>query len=107
MQLSKNLRRAAIIIGIGVAALGGWAYWYLRHRQWCVRAMPISGKAVGGQEVVYSWGCLNPQRFRQWSAIATADRNRYPGFSTSGQSQRTDDATADLSQLSASKLLDQ
>ncbi|MBF2029253.1 MAG: hypothetical protein IGS48_21250 [Oscillatoriales cyanobacterium C42_A2020_001] len=73
MQPSKNFQRAAIATGIGIAALGGFAYWYLSRQQWCVKTMPVTGRAVDGQEVVYSWGCLNPQRFRQWSVTATAE----------------------------------
>lgn len=105
MRLSKNFQRAAIAVGIGVAALGGWAYWHLSRQHWCVKTMPISGKAVSGQEVVYSWGCLNPQRFRQWSVTATADSTiHHPGLIVLIPKQT--DATADLHELSASRYPD-
>jgi hypothetical protein len=30
----------------------------------------------GGQEILYVWGCLHPQRFRQWSITASAEAPR-------------------------------
>lgn len=72
MQVSKiHIQRAAIAIGIGVTVAAGTAmYWSLNPRNGCVRTLSTGGKSADGQEVVYVWGCLHPQRFRQWSIMA-------------------------------------
>ncbi|MDX2244019.1 MAG: hypothetical protein NW224_25360 [Leptolyngbyaceae cyanobacterium bins.302] len=75
MNLSKIYwQRMAIGLGMGAAiGVGFLASWYFTPKNSCVRTISNSGKASSGQEVVYSWGCIQPQRFRQWSVIAAVD----------------------------------
>lgn len=74
MKLSKRqLRRGAIAMGTGVAiATGLVAFHAMQTQNGCVKTILTSGKATTGQEIIYSWGCLAPQRFRQWSITASA-----------------------------------
>lgn len=75
MRLSNvYVQRTAIALGMGVAIAAGFvASWYLNPKNHCVRTLTKAGKASGGQEVVYSWGCIQPQRYRQWSVVAMHD----------------------------------
>jgi hypothetical protein len=74
MRLSNTqVRRITIAIGTGAAiALGLAASQAMNAQNGCVKTILTSGKATTGQEIVYSWGCLAPQRFRQWSVMAAA-----------------------------------
>ena len=64
-------RHWAIAVGMGsVIAVGALTYWVGTHRDGCVRTLSRSGNPKTGQEVVYVWGCVQPQRFRQWSVMA-------------------------------------
>ncbi len=79
MRLTINLKHAAIALGTGIAiGVGLFSYWSGTARNGCVRTISKTGKAAGGQEVVYVWGCLQPQRFRQWSVIATTVTQPHP-----------------------------
>jgi hypothetical protein len=71
MELSNSKRKlAAIATGTAllVTGIGLFIYWEISRRSWCVRTVSISS-----QEVTYSWGCVHPQRFRQWSITASAE----------------------------------
>jgi len=72
MRLSNvTIRRAAIAGATGlVITTGLMISQTVRARNGCVRTLLTSGKPAGGQEIVYSWGCISPQRFRQWSVMA-------------------------------------
>ena len=64
----RKLNRKAIAIvlgGAGLLAIGGAAFWQLRPGG-CTQVR-ASG---GGQEVTYSRGCINPQRYRKWTVTA-------------------------------------
>ncbi|UBF24494.1 hypothetical protein K9N68_22765 [Kovacikia minuta CCNUW1] len=62
-------RLMAIAVGVGVLAAGAmFAYWYYLQQQWCVQFT-----ANGGQEVTYSRGCYNPERYKKWTITATTD----------------------------------
>jgi hypothetical protein len=70
MDLSNTkLKFAAIVIGTALLITGvAFMYWQVSRRPWCVRTVSISN-----QEVTYSWGCVYPQRYRQWSVTAAAE----------------------------------
>lgn len=66
---NAKLRKPIVWIAAGIGLLGigsGFAYWQ-SQRQWCVQF--TSG---GGQEVTYSRGCINPQRYKKWVITASA-----------------------------------
>ncbi len=69
MDLSNTkLKFAAIVTGLALLITGtALIYWQLSRRSWCVRTV-----STGSQEVTYSWGCVHPQRYRQWSITASA-----------------------------------
>jgi len=58
----------AIAAGASLLAAGAaFTYWqYLQH-QWCVQFT-----SSGGQEVTYSRGCYNPERYKKWTTNALA-----------------------------------
>jgi hypothetical protein len=67
MKMS-NVKRKLIFVaaGLGVLAAGiGIGYWQHSQHEWCVQF--TSG---GGQEVTYSRGCLNRQRYKKWTLTA-------------------------------------
>lgn len=70
MDLSNTkLKFAAITTGIALLITGtAFVYWQVNRRSWCVRTV-----STGSQEVTYSWGCVYPQRYRQWSITASAE----------------------------------
>lgn len=72
---------ALIAAGIGLLAIGsGFAYWHLSQRQWCVQFT-----SRGGQEVTYSRGCMNPQRYKKWvitASTANLPTSLYPAADT-------------------------
>jgi len=66
---TTKVKLAAIATGTALllSGIGLVIYWQVGRRSWCVRSV-----STGSQEVTYSWGCVHPQRFRQWSITATA-----------------------------------
>lgn len=63
----SRLNRKVISIalgGAGLLAIGAATYWQLRQGE-CTQV-----RANGGQEVTYSRGCINPQRYRKWTVTA-------------------------------------
>lgn len=54
----------SLVGGAGLMAIGGH-YWQAQNYQWCVRFT-----STGGQEVTFSRGCRNPQRYKQWVIMA-------------------------------------
>jgi hypothetical protein len=50
--------------GVGLLAIGATTYWQL-HQGQCTQV-----RASGSQEVTYSRGCINPQRYRKWTVTA-------------------------------------
>lgn len=62
MKRVKLQKRSIVLLiaGCSLAAAGGIAYWKLSHPEGCVRF------TAGGQEVTYSRGCINPQRYKKW-----------------------------------------
>lgn len=60
-QVKQKIKTIALVsTGVGLAAIGaGVAYWQFAQSQWCVQF--TSG---GGQEVTFSRGCINPQRYK-------------------------------------------
>lgn len=66
---NTKLKFAAIATGVALLIMGvGFMYWQVSRRYWCVRTV-----STGNQEVTYSWGCMHPQRYRQWSITASAE----------------------------------
>jgi hypothetical protein len=64
-------RLIAIAIGLNLLAAGtAFAYWQYLQRQWCVQFA-----SSGGQEVTYSRGCYNPERYKKWSVTASAKKS--------------------------------
>ena len=60
-----NRKTFAIAVGgAGLLAIGTAICWQLRQGE-CTQV-----RASGGQEVTYSRGCLNPQRYRKWTVTA-------------------------------------
>jgi hypothetical protein len=53
--------------GAGLLAIGAATYWHLQQGE-CTQV-----RASGGQEVTYSRGCLNPQRYRKWTVTAMGE----------------------------------
>lgn len=86
MKLSNvEVQRAVIAIGTGlVIATGFVVSQAMMAKNGCVRTVLTSGKAATGQEIVYSWGCVAPQRFRQWSVMASVK----PTDAGSGSNER-------------------
>ncbi|MDX2231258.1 MAG: hypothetical protein NW220_16595 [Leptolyngbyaceae cyanobacterium bins.349] len=71
-----HFRRVGWTVGAGAAIAAGFiAFEYFRPPNGCVRTLYTGGKASSGQEVVYSWGCFHPQRFRQWSITASVPQD--------------------------------
>jgi hypothetical protein len=65
---TPNLKKKWLlfVVGAGVLAAGtAVGYWQHSQREWCVQF--TSG---GGQEVTYSRGCLNRQRYKKWTLTA-------------------------------------
>lgn len=72
---NTKLKLAAIATGIALLITGtAFMYWQASRRYWCVRTVSISS-----QEVTYSWGCVHPQRYRQWSVTASTEPQRFVG----------------------------
>ncbi len=58
----------AIAAGASLLAAGAaFTYWHYLQRQWCVQFT-----SSGGQEVTYSRGCYNPERYKKWTTNALA-----------------------------------
>ncbi len=73
---NTKLKLAAIATGITLLITGiAFMYWQVSRRYWCVRTVSISS-----QEVTYSWGCVHPQRYRQWSVTAQTGEMRMQRF---------------------------
>jgi hypothetical protein len=76
---SSNTKVKLVAIATGtvllIGSIGVLLYWQINRRAWCVRTVSISS-----QEVTYSWGCVHPQRFRQWSITASAQPGERTGF---------------------------
>jgi len=63
-----DLRKKLFVIaaGLGLLAAGSAVgYWQYRQHEWCVQFT-----SSGGQEVTYSRGCLNRQRYKKWTLTA-------------------------------------
>jgi hypothetical protein len=60
----------AIAVGVNLLAAGiAFAYWQYLQRQWCVQFA-----SSGGQEVTYSRGCYNPERYKKWTMTASTKK---------------------------------
>jgi ABC-type enterochelin transport system permease subunit len=59
VKLSKR-SIALLVSGCSMAIAGATIYWQLSQPEACVRF------TAGGQEVTYSRGCINPQRYKRW-----------------------------------------
>jgi hypothetical protein len=68
-QVKQRIKPIALVAaGVGLVAIGtGVAYWQFSQSQRCVQF--TSG---GGQEVTFSRGCINPQRYKKWVITAQA-----------------------------------
>ncbi|PSB28143.1 hypothetical protein [Stenomitos frigidus] len=65
---TPNLKKKLILVAVGAGVLAAGTavgYWQHSQREWCVQF--TSG---GGQEVTYSRGCLNRQRYKKWTLTA-------------------------------------
>jgi hypothetical protein len=65
---TPDVKKKLILIatGLGVLAAGiAIGYWQHSQREWCVQFT-----AGGGQEVTYSRGCMNRQRYKKWTLTA-------------------------------------
>lgn len=66
-KLRIGIKPIVTVAGIGLLIAGGTAaYWRFHQNQWCVRFT-----SSGGQEVTYSRGCINPQRYKRWVTTAS------------------------------------
>ncbi len=67
MKMAKISKKLVVVAaGLGVLATGSAiAYWQYSQREWCVQFT-----SSGGQEVTYSRGCLNRQRYKKWTLTA-------------------------------------
>jgi len=61
----KNVWGAIAATVGAIAITSALLYWHAKQRQWCVQFT-----SSGGQEVTYSRGCGNPQRYKTWTVTA-------------------------------------
>jgi hypothetical protein len=66
MRFKLSAKSVAIAGGISVLA-GGLAFagWQFGKNQSCLRMV-----SAGSPEIIYSMGCVNPQRYRRWTITA-------------------------------------
>lgn len=65
---TPNLKKKLMLIAVGVGVLAAGTavgYWQHSQHEWCVQFT-----SAGGQEVTYSHGCLNHQRYKKWTLTA-------------------------------------
>jgi len=66
MRFNPSVKSAAIAIGISLVAGGiAFAYGQLGKHPSCLRMV-----SSGNLEIVYSTGCVYPQRYRRWTLTA-------------------------------------
>ncbi|XHX76145.1 MAG: hypothetical protein RBJ76_17030 [Stenomitos frigidus ULC029] len=66
---TSNVKNKLILFATGLVVLAAGSavgYWHHSQREWCVQFT-----AGGGQEVTYSRGCLNRQRYKKWTLTAS------------------------------------
>jgi hypothetical protein len=88
MELANpKVKLAAIATGtvLLLTGLGLFLYWQVGRRAWCVRTVSISS-----HEVTYSWGCVHPQRYRQWSITASGTPAKPPSSALDAVSLNVD-----------------
>lgn len=61
-QLKLGKKQIVVIVGgLGLLLAGGAIAFWQTQPQNCVRFT-----STGGQEIIYSRGCINPQRYKKW-----------------------------------------
>jgi hypothetical protein len=66
---TSNVKNKLLLFVTGLVVLAAGSavgYWHHSQREWCVQFTP-----GGGQEVTYSRGCLNRQRYKKWTLTAS------------------------------------
>ncbi|XGV95096.1 MAG: hypothetical protein ACAF41_20405 [Leptolyngbya sp. BL-A-14] len=64
----SSVKKKLVLVAAGVSVLAAGTavgYWWHSQREWCVQFT-----AAGGQEVTYSRGCMNHQRYKKWTLTA-------------------------------------
>ncbi|HEY9908245.1 MAG TPA: hypothetical protein V6D18_11655 [Thermosynechococcaceae cyanobacterium] len=70
--MNRKMISIAVVGGVGLLAIGAATFWKLQQE--CTQV-----RASGGQEVTFSRGCINPQRYRRWTVTASLETGTETG----------------------------